>query len=145
MAKVLRAEALVARLKDINEGAIPVMSRDRHIPRVEQAKLARQLFRQLGLKGISVTTPNYSMAKVVEVRLPRVPEDGHDLTKWPHFHSAECCGPGKQHTEATRCPVCREHSAAELAVEEILARAFPQHDNRSDSQTDYFDYCWSVD
>ncbi len=133
---------LYARLKEIKETAIPVLSRDRCIPRKEQAALARKLFKSLGLAGISVTTPNYSMAHVVEVRLPRA--EYHDRQKWPHNHEA-CCNSGMGHNEATRCPCCRDHAAAELKIEEILARAFPNHDDRSDSMTDYFDNCWSVD
>jgi hypothetical protein len=140
-----KAVALHAALALVNEASIPVMSRERCIPRTEQAALARSLFKRLGLAGISVTTPNYSMAQVVEVRLPKL--EIHCPDMWPHDHTACCYGKGAsgKHTEEGRCPACRDNAAAELKVEEILARAFPQHDNRSDTQSDYFDYCWSVD
>lgn len=36
----------------------------------------------------------------------------------------------------------RQHEAQDLA-RAILGRAFPNHDDRSDSQSDSFDYCWS--
>ena len=34
-------------------------------------------------------------------------------------------------------------SEARAKLEKILARAFPNHEDRSDTQSDYFDYCWS--
>src|SRR5438067_1486097 len=49
---------------------IPVLSNDRCMPRTEQAELARSFFKKLGLKGVSVTTPTYSMARTVHITLP---------------------------------------------------------------------------
>lgn len=122
----------------VDLAAVPVMSKDRCIPRKEQAKLARELFKSLGIKGISVTTPNCSMAQSVDVRLPRIDSDDpvHDHSAHPHNWKA---------TADERCPVCEARRNASEKVEKILLAAFPNHDNRSDSMTDYFDYCWSVD
>lgn len=131
---------LYDRLAAIDTDAIPVVCTDRHIPRKQQAALARGLFKQFGLRGISVTTPNYSMAQTVQIAVPRIDDDLHDRSKWPHFH--DYSDPSR--SEATRCPACRERSAAVAKVEKILAIAFPKHDDRSDSQSDYFDYCWSM-
>ncbi len=106
-----------------------VMSTDRGIPRKEQAKLARKLFRSLGLQGISVITPNYSMAQSVHVNLPRCEHDtGIDWS----YH------------ESKNCALCQRELSASRHVEAILAVAFPNHDNRSDSRSDYFDFCWSI-
>jgi len=93
---------------------VSVMETDRHIPRKLQATRARALFKQLGLKGISVTVPRYSMASSVYVQLPRENET------WP------------------------ERIAAMHKLGQILDRAFPSHDDRSDVMTDYFDFCWCI-
>ena len=117
-----------SKLATIDITVIPVMSRDRLIPRKQQAALARQLFKQLGLKGISVTAPNYSMAQSVDVRPPKRNDyqlDGQGFMI-----------PGD--------PAAEANSVARQRLESILLAAFPQHDNRSDSMTDYFDYCWSI-
>jgi len=134
------AEDLQAALASVKETEIPVMSRDRSIPRKEQAALARKLFKGLGLKGISVTTPNYSMAQSVRVELPELQIHCEDM--YPHGgeHKYGCILPADSEH---RCLTCKANSAMSAKVEEILARAFPQHDDRSDTMTDYFDYCWS--
>jgi hypothetical protein len=121
---------------------VPVMSRDRGICRKERANLARHLFKRLGLHGVSVTAPHYSMAHSVDVRLPK--REDHDRAAWPHDHT-RCCRQGDgRHGEETRCPACAANAAAEAKVERALARAFPNHDDRSDLQSDYFDFCWSI-
>ena len=134
-----KAEQLQDALANVSETAIPVMSRDRCITRKQQAQLTRDLFKQLGLKGISVTAPNYSMASTVSISIPKL--EIHCPDYWPHG------GPnvhGGAPPKDQRCPTCRENRRIAEKVEEILARAFPNHDNRSDSQSDYFDYCWSI-
>jgi hypothetical protein len=138
------ASALHRALAAVDVCRLPVLSRDRCLPRKEQATMARKLFKQLGLKGISVTTPNYSMAHVVDIRMPRLPAELHDRTRWPHTHG-DCCRDPNGHSEATRCPQCAAEAKANGAIEEILSRAFPRHDDRSDIQTDHFDDCWSID
>lgn len=110
---------------------LPVMSRERCIRRKEQAKLARRLFKQLGLKGISVTTPNHSMAQGVDVKLPK--RDDYTV-----FDAADC-------VDWLDDPACAANAKARRDIEEILARSFPQHDDRSELVSDYFNYCWSVD
>lgn len=112
-------KALHTQIAVVDVSKLPVLTRDRHIPRKEQAKLARQLFKSLGLKGISVTTPNYSMASTVHVSLPRLP--------WGEPGGADAIA---------------NHEAREK-VAGILLAAFPNHNDRSDTQSDYFDYCWS--
>lgn len=119
---------------------IPMLSDDRHIPRKEQAKLARSLFKSLGIKGISVTTPNYSMAQTVDVRLPNDTFPGFDgFEQWQHASFSDM----PDHLPAKMWMNKRREAVRK--VKEILAKAFPNHDDRSDSQSDYFDYCWCID
>lgn len=115
-ASAVKFQAAVAAVK---LSAVPVMSTDRSIARKEQAALCRKLFSKLGLKGASVTAPNYSMAQSVRVSLPKLDWDDN--------------GPNNQANRAADDKVCQ-----------ILAIAFPNHDNRSDYSTDYFDYKWSI-
>ena len=124
------ALALHARLPQIDITEIPVMTMERHIPRKQQAALARELFRRLGLKGISVTAPNYSMAQTVDVHQPRRRDyvlDGHGMVK-----------------DYATDPAAQANEAARTRLEAILLAAFPQHDNRSDRMTDHFDSKWSL-
>jgi hypothetical protein len=115
-------------------------------PRKIWAIQIRQLFKDLGIKGVSVTVPNYSMAQVVNIRLPSVSfNDEHeaqhlvidsayraqaDPTPWMGF--------------AYYCPICQEQQAAHKHIKEIVLAAFPDLDDRSDPITDYFDACLSV-
>jgi hypothetical protein len=122
-----QALELHAKLLTVNEGAVPVISRDRSLPRKELAALVRRLFRQLGLKGISVTAPNYSMAQAIDIRLPR----REDNAGVDGFHDATT-------------PGALANNRAHLAVREILARACPQDDDRSDSQSDYFNFRFMI-
>lgn len=141
--RTVNAEVTFAQLAAVNEGSIPVMSRDRMIPRKDQAALARKLFKALGVKGLSITTPNYSMASSVYVSVPRIeraPEDhqfdGTDYQNESYADMPEGVVAKQKHLA---------HWKACEKVSEILSRAFPKHDDRSDSMTDYFDFCWSVE
>lgn len=113
---------------------VRVISTDRHLPRKQQAALARQLFKSLGIRDVSVTTPNYSMAQTVEVRIkaeaPPCEPFHCSLRELPEDHPVRV--------------FYEQKSEARSKLLEILGRAFPNHDDRSDSQTDYFDYCWSI-
>lgn len=128
-----------AALAAVELDKVPVMSDCRHIPRKTQAALARQLFNRLGIKGLSVTTPNYSMASTVDVTVPREPHpgwDGHEKYQHSSYSDMPDDVPAKQSS--------MRHTEACLRVHQILEVAFPNHDDRSDSQSDYFDRCWSV-
>jgi hypothetical protein len=136
------SDTLADRLEQIDIATVPVHALQRSAPRTVQAAAARSLFRSLGLRGISVTAPRYSMAHSVDVRIPRE-SDAHDQDRWPHDHSA-CC-PDGEHTEENRCRVCARESWVRQRIEAILDLAFPNHRDRSDSQSDHFDFCWSID
>lgn len=134
-----RVSALYDAIEAVDLSVVASTGLDRHEPRKVQAAAARKLFRELGIRGISVTAPNYSMAQSVDVRIPKPADSEHHGDKWPHGNSFEL-----SRSEATRCPACARRSRIRDKVEGILARAFPNHDNRSDSQSDHFDFCWSI-
>lgn len=111
----------------------------RSAPRKAQAHALRSLLKDLGLRDISVTVPTYSMASGVQVRLPKLEYTpaqilDHELARTPEEEqSSELARLRARHQ------AIREHFVA------LLDRAFPNHRNRSDYGTDYFDYCWMVD
>ena len=126
----------------VNVEGIAPSQLSRCTPRKEQAKAARELFKVLGIKGISVTAPNYSMAQSVHVRIPS-----------PTIEDSAFCFAGVDYRHATWSDmpsdvpakiIHKQHNEVIKKIGVILAVAFPNHDDRSDSQTDYFDYCWSI-
>ena len=132
----------IEKIESIKLERVPVVCRDRCIARKEQAKLARQLFKRLGIDGLSVTTPRYSIARVVDVAVPREPHldgdymlDGVNYENYSYGDMPE--------TVPARAKHMRHHNAC-LKLGAILLKAFPCHDDRSDSQSDYFDSCWSI-
>jgi hypothetical protein len=66
-----QADALRESLMSLNEGTVPVVSRNERMTFKDRAKAARQLFRELGLKGISVRQPRGVNCLWVEVLYPR--------------------------------------------------------------------------
>ena len=126
------AEDFHAALAAVDLNKVPVMTKDRSIARKEQARLLRELLKSLKIKGVSVTAPNYSMAQSVDVSLPRRLDYMKDDGSLPPYALNEWC------------PARRANIKAREQFNALLAKAFPNHDNRSDSQSDYFDYCWSL-
>lgn len=134
---------VLTQIFSVNLDNIPVMTRDRFIPRKEQAKLARELFKRLGIKGVSVTAPNYSMAQSVDVKVPTFLLEPNDFIFEGINHENLCFS-----DMPDRVPAKMKHLAnwnAKNRIEEILLKAFPNHNDRSDLQSDYFDYKWSID
>ncbi len=117
-----KAVQLREALKLVNEARIPVLSRDPMLRLKERAQMTRALFKSLGLKGISVAVADGANCFYVVIRLPNM----------QHHHNRE-------HTD---CEACIYLSRAELALEEILQRAFPKEVDNSDPQSDYFDFPW---
>jgi hypothetical protein len=116
------ALALHDALGRVDVDAIAVVTTDRGIALKEQAALARRLFKSLGLAGISVTMPGYSIVPHVEVKLPYRRD-------------------GVRDSEAERA-----NEAAYAKVEAILAVAFPNHDDRSEPVPGRrYDYKWRID
>lgn len=125
-------------IESIDLDAVPVFLLDRSASRKVQALTARALFKQLGLKGISVTAPHYSMAQAVHINLPHTEVSPEMRAEWNQRSNDT----DRRHTAYGELRT-REYTAHQK-LETILARAFPNHLDRSDVMTDYFDYCWSV-
>lgn len=104
----------------------------RNMPRKEFAKLVRAFFKEIGLTGVSVTTPNYSMAMGIDIRIParedykRKPDGSYD---WLNLED---------------CPASQSNGAAEKLLAKFMNRHFPNHGNYSDGQIDHFDFRWSI-
>ncbi len=90
----------------------------------------RALFKRLGLKGISVTAPRYSMAQSIDIGFP-----------WRSCTDPVHADFSKNNSD---CADCSRVWKAKNHVEKIILAAYPDLDNRSDLQSDYFDYCLSV-
>lgn len=127
--ETFKAIALHKALSVVDLAAIVANDLFRHAPRTEQAKAARDLFKRLGLPFISVTAPSYSMASSVDVRLP---QRSDYLDRDP-----DSCVSRDDEARQANC-------AAFDTIGDILAMAFPNHGDRSDSQSDHFDYKWSI-
>lgn len=123
------ALTLHARLAEIDPASVKRdVVLDRSCPRKELAAAARRLFKSLGLKGISVTAPNYSMAQSVDVSMPK--RDDYQFDQFGMVVEGD----------AARAA----NNVAREKLDAILYHAFPSHRDRSDSQSDHFDYRWSV-
>ena len=97
--------------------------------RKEIAKRIRKLLKDLGIKGVSVTAPNYSMAQSVDVQLPSAEGIAHN-----HHISGRI----------DDCAICAIKREAQEGIEKVILAAYPDLDNRSDYSTDYFDYKLSI-
>lgn len=128
--KTIDPVSVHAAIDAVDLSAVPVVCTDRGIRRKEQAALARKLFKQLGITGLSVTAPNYSMAHSVEVKIPK--RDDYMMLSLDGG------------IDFLNDPTALANRRISEKVEAILGRAFPCHDDRSDSQSDYFDYKWSI-
>jgi uncharacterized protein (TIGR02996 family) len=122
------ATALHAALRKVNYLTVPVKTRDRHVGMKEQARLCRELFRELKLPHLSVTQATGSMCTWVNVRFP-------ELIRGPLED---------RQGNRLECPNRDLNRWCERVLEDILLIAFPNHEDRSDFQSDYHSSCWSV-
>lgn len=100
--------------------------------RKEWAKQVRALFKSMGLKGISVTTPSYSMAHSIDIVIPR---NNPELTvPDPDFPCYTVLDPAYR--------LQRERALDKVGL--IIISAFPDLDDRSEYGTDYYDFCLSI-
>lgn len=120
-----------AQLRAILDAPLPAMRRAdlRRQERKEWAKAVRKLMKDMGLVGVSVTTPSYSMASSIEVRLP---EAAAHERGWQSGH------------DFATCPTCQQRNRAERRIVDIIVAAFPDMRDRSDYQSDYFDFALSI-
>lgn len=129
------ALGLHAKLATIDLATIrPFMDGVRHVGRKQAAVHARALFTMLGLRGISVTTPNYSMASTVHIGIPKRRDLGE----------SEICPHSGQSIGHRNDPAHQANNAADQKIRDILQKAFPGTEDRSDTQSDHFDYLWSL-
>lgn len=112
--------------------------------RKEWAGEVRNLFKDLGIKHVSVTTPNYSMASSIHIDLPPLfawngdHERRHEEIDHQERESGTWLGYGHF------CEFCKREWSAKQKLEKIVLAAFPDLDNRSDTQSDYFDFCLCI-
>lgn len=112
--------------------------------RKEWAKQVRKLLKSLNIKGVSVTTPNYSMASTIQIRVEYGPEFSKDHQP---VHEA---GEIRERRNTTYrgsvhfCPYCSVRKDVHDKLEQIILAAFPDLDDRSDSISDYYNYCLSI-
>lgn len=111
----------------------------RKLSRKEWAVAVRKLLKDLGLKGISVTTPSYSMAQTIHVTLPDL-GIGNDDEAHNRLHDELW----KAQRPTVDCPHCAQRWNARNRIEAIILAAFPDLENRSNTQYDHFDYCLSI-
>ena len=146
--KSARGNPMNAQLDQIINAPLPAFRGNiRPLYRKEWAAQVRKLFRDMQLTGISVTAPSYSMAQSIDIRLPRDPyaENGpHDLKhqaidRGVRFNSEQWNGYANN-----GCEYCRQEWQAHKRIKEIVLAAFPDLDDRSDSMSDHFDYCLSI-
>jgi hypothetical protein len=104
----------------------------RHAGRKAQAAAVRKLLHGLGIKGVSVTAPSYANASAIHIRIP---DDEHVDGTDPR---------GYRDHEYRTCPRCQRRHVATLRLTSLILAAYPDLDNRSDSQRDHFDYVLSV-
>ncbi len=88
----------------------------------------RRLLKRLAIKGVSVRTPNYSMAFDVTISVPASEE--HDRSANGHDYA--------------NCPLCQQRNQASRAIERVILGAFPDLNNRSEYVSDSFDCCLSI-
>lgn len=115
-------------IKSIEAAEVPeVVDRDlRGKYMKERSAAIRALFKKLGIVGVSVTSPNYSMATATDVLAPR---DDHS-----HSYGVEFAD----------CLVCRRNGKARKMLRAIILAAFPDLDDRSDGRSDHYDFKFSI-
>lgn len=139
MNKQLTAEEVTASYQSIIRANLPTanrtVTRQSH-DRKAWAAAVRAMLRNLGIKAVSVTAPSYSQAHSIDIRLPRYAEAAHTCFD---SYTTKYAPIDERH-----CRACTLQSQAQSKMHAIMHVGFPQLDNRSDSQTDYFDFCWTV-
>jgi len=124
------------------------------LPTVHNAQLRRQdrktwavevrrLLKELHIAGVSVTAPNYSQASTIHIQIPSTGFDAeheaiHNKIDEEQRNSSSWLGYGQY------CSICKEHWQAHQKIEQIILAAFPDLNDRSDLQSDYFDDCLSI-
>lgn len=116
----------------------------RHQARKEWAAAVRRLFRDMGLSGISVTAPHYSMASSIDIRLPKFQQEGAHQARHAEIDRTERANSAPWQGYNKSCQWCAEEKQAIEKIRSIVLAAFPDLDDRSDTQSDYFDCCLTI-
>jgi hypothetical protein len=133
-------------IAQIESAPIPqvIHAQMRQRTRKEWAGEVRELLKRLGIKNVSVTTPSYSMAQSIDISTPRFfawdgdHEQRHKEIDEQERNSASWMGYGHF------CEFCKQEWQAKKKLESIILAAFPDLNDRSDTQSDHFDYCLSI-
>ena len=102
---------------------------------VNQSSVIRKLIKDLKLNDISVTSRHFR----VRISLPQA-VDYNDPE-----HNATHDQLWREGRHSNDCPLCAKRWQAREAMEKIILAAFPDMDDRSDIQSDYFDFEFMVD
>ncbi len=131
-------EAFAKRLEELNDAmdafgnaVIPVKTTNRALGPKERAELARELFKELGLKGVRVEMQTGSMMFGVDATIPARIDAEYRRWLIPGFDWATDPQNGANWT-------------AETIVRRILIAAFPAHIDRSRPMEDYYDDPWTI-
>lgn len=89
----------------------------------------RRLLKRLAIKGVSVTTPNYSMAFDVTIRVPGAQAHDQESSNGHDYQT---------------CALCQQRNEASQAIERVILGAFPDLNDRSEYVSDSFDFCLSI-
>lgn len=96
----------------------------------DAAKVARDVLKAHGITGVSVRKGRGTAAGYVDVSFAVQAHDEAEVMALRH--------------EAGDCPICQRHNAAREKLNAILERAMPGNRNKSDSQSDYHCFTFSI-
>lgn len=131
-----KAIELHSQLNKIKESDLIPYAIKRNSDRKEFAKAVRSLFKKLGLKYISVTTPNYSMASSIDIILPKRPQTYNYYKMNLRWEDEE--------TLREKDYALTMNRQASKYINYILNSCFPTKNDRSETMTDYFDFKYMV-
>jgi hypothetical protein len=136
---------LNAKYQQIIDAPLPAFRANiRNLTRKEWAQNVRSLFKSLGLGWVSVTAPNYSMASSIDIRF-HTPDNFTGAHEAKHAEIDELQrGAYEWLGYGHYCPWCKQQWEAHHRLEQIILAAFPDLNNRSDSMSDHFDFCLSI-
>lgn len=108
----------------------------------EFAKLLRPFLKSLGFSNrkISVTVPTYAQAQAIHVVIPDFDIPSNKLPVVAAMSAEEY-----QKAVDWMNDQYQKREEARWHLRDVIMEAFPANDNRSDAQTDYFDWTFSVD
>lgn len=135
-----QAEAIYDKILSIDLDKIQVVT-TRRIYHKDFAQQLRELLRSLGINSrmVSVTAPNYSMAVAIDVKVPQI---AAEMT----YKEREALSP-EEYAKSEQKHIQQEEYRykATKHMRDIILKAFPGCDDRSDVMIDYFDsmfYCY---